>query len=305
MKLSITYLYTIFKYGYPHSVDDAMKSLPEIRELGFRFMELEGLGPENLLAVYERRKELAARVKDCGLHVHNFCVVDPNLVSLDESVRRRALDGFRMGAEVASLLGAETLHLASYAPPVEYRERQPYQLSSDGAYQFENVTALRLPPGFSWPEVWRALVDSCRQCADIAAEYDRTVIMEPRVGEVICSVDSLLRLIDDVARPNFKANFDTAHFSAQRENVVLALAKLQGKFANVHIADNDPVNSEHVPIGEGSIDWPEFLRSLQASGYDGYLGIDLGLTDGLLDGYRRSVNRLKSIAKDLNLTLEV
>jgi sugar phosphate isomerase/epimerase len=303
MKLSITYLYTIFKYGYPHSVDDALRSLPEVRQLGFHFLEMEGLGPENLQAVYQRREEIAARLSDCGLHVHNFCVVDPKMVSVDTAQRRRALENFRLGVKIAELLGAETVHLASYAPPVEYLERAPYQLSS--AYRFDNTLALRLPPGFNWTHVWEALVDSCRFCAKVAAEYGRTVIMEPRVGEVICSVDSLLRLIEQVGCSNFKANFDTAHFSAQRENVVLALAKLDGHFANVHIADNHPSNAEHVPIGDGTIDWHEFLRTLQRMGYNGYLGLDLGLTDNLIDGYRRSVERLGAIANEVNVNLEV
>ena len=129
--------------------------------------------------------------------------------------------------------------------------------------------------------------------------------MEPRIGEVICSVDSLLRLIDHVGRPNFKANFDTAHFSAQRENVVLALAKLKGHFANVHISDNNPSNTDHLPIGKGSIDWKEFLGTLHQMGYTGYLGLDLGLTDSLLDGYRVSLDRLRFFADELDLPLEI
>ena len=305
MRISITYLYTIFKYGYPHSVDDAIRSLPEIRDLGFRFLEMEGLGRENLQTIHARRHEVAGKLADCGLHVHNFCVVDPEMVDVDPAVRGRALENFHLGAEIAELLGCETLHLASYAPPVEYAEQAPYQLNSRGGYKFENVTALRLPPGFEWNRVWEALVESCRFCADVAAEHGRTVIMEPRVGEVICSVDSLLRLIEHVDRPNFKANFDTAHFSAQRENVVLALAKLNGHFANVHIADNHPGNSEHVPIGDGAIDWRQFLRTLREMGYNGYLGLDLGLTDHLIEGYRRSVDRLLAIARELRLELEV
>ena len=41
MRIGITYLYTIFKYGYPHGVDAAIASLREIRSLGFRFLEME------------------------------------------------------------------------------------------------------------------------------------------------------------------------------------------------------------------------------------------------------------------------
>jgi sugar phosphate isomerase/epimerase len=129
--------------------------------------------------------------------------------------------------------------------------------------------------------------------------------MEPRIGEAICSVDSMLRLIEHVDRPNFRANFDTGHFSAQRENVVLALTKLRGRFANIHLSDNDPVNVNHVPIGEGTIDWKEFFRVLQGMGYDGYLGLDLGMTPSLADDYRKSVERIQAIASELNLQIEV
>jgi sugar phosphate isomerase/epimerase len=207
MRIGITYLYTIFRYGYPHSVDAAIASLGE----------MEGLGREHLGEMYRRRQEVPRILDDCGLHVHNFCVVDPEMVSVDAAVRRAALNRFEMGAEIAAVFEAETLHLASYAPPVEYLQKPPYQLSGDSAYTFEDLPRLWLPAGFEWPRVWEALVESVRFCADVAAKYDRTVLMEPRVGEAICSVDSLLRLSEHVNRPNLKANFDTGHFSAQPE----------------------------------------------------------------------------------------
>src|SRR5579863_1430205 len=262
MRISLTYLYVIFRYGYPHSVRDVLAALPQIRRLGFRFLEIEGLGAAHLRAMYAHRKAVAAALASNDLHVHNFCVVDPALVSLYPARRAQALAGFRMGAELGAFFGAETLHLASYAPPVRYTSAKPYQLGGKRKYAFANRTQVRIPKGFEWQRVWDALVTSCRECADIAAEHRKTVIMEPRVGEVICSVDSLLRLIEHTGRPNFKANFDTGHFSAQRENVVLAVAKLQGHFANVHVSDNDPANSQHLPIGDGTIDWKEFLATL-------------------------------------------
>ena len=106
MRISISYLYTIFKYGYPHSVDDAIRSLDDIRKLGFRFLEMEGLGKENLREVYERRNELRNVLGGCGLHVHNFCVVDPDMVHVDPQIRQLALDRFQMGAEIAETIGS-------------------------------------------------------------------------------------------------------------------------------------------------------------------------------------------------------
>jgi sugar phosphate isomerase/epimerase len=305
MKIGITYLYAIFRYGYPHTVDDAFRSLADIRKLGFRYLEMEGLGPGFLKDLHERRQELVDHVAANGIHVHNFCVVDPGLVSLDPERRRAALARFPLGAELARALGAETLHLASYSPPVKYLGERPYQLSTKSGYKFADQTRIRLPRGFDWSRVWEVLVESCRHSADVAAQYGRTVIMEPRVGEVICTVDSMLRLIEHVDRPNFKANFDTGHFSAQRENVVLALAKLRGRFANIHIADNNPRDTNHLPIGEGVVDWEEFFRVLKEMRYDGYLGLDLGMRRGLAKAYADSVGRIQAIGKKLRIPIEV
>ena len=148
MRISITYLYVIFEYGYPHSMRDVLAALPKIRKLGFRFLEMEGLGAAHMRAMYAHRKSVAAALADNGLHVHNFCVVDPALVSLDPAHRTKALDGFRMGAELAEFFGSETLHLASYAPPVRYLSAKPYQLGGKKKYSFANQTRVRIPTGF-------------------------------------------------------------------------------------------------------------------------------------------------------------
>lgn len=302
MKLSITYLYTIVRYGYPPSIDDDFKALAEIENMGFHYLEMEGLGPQHAQAVSARRDEFKKRLDDHGIHVHNFCAVDADLVSLDDATRKKAYDNFKRTAELGVDLGTETLHLASYAPPVEYVGKRPYALGED--YALGDTFKLRIPDGFSWKRVWDVLVESCRTCAEIAAQFDRTVIMEPRVGEVVCSVDSQIRLIDDVGMPNFKANFDTGHFSAQRENVPLALAKLDGYFANIHVSDNDPRNVDHVAPGDGSIDWAEFFRVLNMQGYAGYLGLDLGESDTLVDNLKRGADHLTQIAAQQGVTLE-
>jgi sugar phosphate isomerase/epimerase len=302
MRVSITYLYTIFRYGYPPRIEDDFHALADIEKMGFHYLEMEGLGGQHTQQVMARKQDLRKALDDHGIHVHNFCAVDPDLVSLDESRRQAAYERFRQTAELGVYLGTETLHLASYAPPVEYPRGAPYQL--DSPYSFGDTFKVRIPEGFRWPLVWAALVESCRFCADVAARYERMVIMEPRVGETICSVDSLLRLIEDVDRPNFVANFDCGHFSAQRENVPLALMKLEGRYANIHISDNDPRDTRHLAVGDGSIDWDEFFRILKLQGYNGYLGLDLGGTANLTDDLQRSLEQIQKSTQKHGLTLE-
>ena len=304
MKIGITYLYTIMSYGYPPAIGDDFKALADIEKMGFHYLEMEALGPKHAEAVWKHREEFKSRLDAHGIHVHNFCAVDPDLVSLDSSLRKTAVERFKRSSELGAYLGTETIHLASYAPPVEYLSGRPYELGED--YAIPEKITMRIPDGFCWERVWEALVDSCRQTAEIAKGLERTIIMEPRVGEVICSTDSMIRLINDVNMANFKANFDTGHFGAQRENVPLALMKLEGKFANIHISDNNPINSDHLPVGDGIIDWMEFFRILKHMGYDGYLGLDLtGDIDTLKDGMKRSIDYIKAVAKQLDINVTV
>jgi sugar phosphate isomerase/epimerase len=302
MKIGITYLYTILTYGYPPRIEDDFKALADIEQMGFHYLEMEALGEKHALSLWDRRTEFKKRLDDHGVHVHNFCAIDPDLVSIDSTLRRAAYERFKQTAELGAYLGTETLHLASYAPPVTYTGKRPYSLGEK--YEFGDTYRIIIPDGFSWDRVWSAVVESCRATAQIAQESGLTVIMEPRVGEVICSVDSMLRLIHDVGMPNFMANFDTGHFCAQRENIPLALAKLRGKYANIHVADNDPVSTDHLPIGEGIIDWDEFFRVLRLQDYHGYLGLDLGGRPTLRDDLRRSRDELCETAARQGITLE-
>lgn len=303
MKIGITYLYTIFKYGYPPNPKDDYKALADIEKMGFHYLEMEGLGGKHTEGIWQNRVDLKKCLDDHGIHVHNFCCVDPELVDLDDSKRKTAYERFKRTAELGVFLGAETFHLASYAPPVGYVGKAPYKLDED--YSFGDTFNIRIPEGFSWERVWEVLVESCHYTAQIAESYGRTIIMEPRVGEIVCSVDSMLRLIKDVNMHNFKANFDTAHFSAQRENIPLALMKLENKFANIHIADNNPINTEHLPIGKGTIDWFEFFRVLKNMNYQGYLGLDLGGKDSIEEDYKFSIEYIKNIAQKLDLEILV
>ena len=305
MKLSATYLITILKYGYPPKPEDDFKSLEYLRRLGFHYLEMEGLGREHAKNLANNLPAYKKALRDNDIRIHNFCIVDPDLVSLDKTKRLAAYDHFKRMADIGAEFEPVTFHLASYAPPVEYIGRVPYQLDG-GEYSFGTAPRIRIPDGFKWQEVWETLVESARFCADYSKSLGKVIIMEPRVDEIICSVDSMIRLLDDVGSDYLKANFDTGHFAAQRENVCLALSKLEGRYANIHIADNIPVNTDHLTLGEGCIDWDEFFRILKIQHYDGFLGLDLGAKDDaeLERKLLRSRDYIADVAKRAGVTLE-
>ena len=303
MKIGVTYLYTICNYGYPPAFADELIAIEKISEMGFHYLEMEALGRDHTETVLANKTEFKKKLDDCHVHVHNFCIVDPDLVSIDKDKRKKAFDNFERTIELGSFFEAETIHLASYAPPVEYIGAKPYDLG--GEYGYTEKIQVRVPDDLDWKNVWNVLIESCRFAAQKAAKYGKTLIMEPRVGEIICSVDSLIRLIQDVNEPNFKANFDTGHFSAQRECVPLALIKMKGMFANIHIADNVPVNMEHITVGKGSIDWNEFFRILKNMNYEGYLGLDLSASDTIEKDLIESAAYIREVCKKQDIEIKV
>ncbi len=300
MKVGVTFLYTIFKHGNPPPLGDELSVLKELAELGFHYLELEGLGKEHQDNVYAHKDEYKHMLDDLGMHVHNFCSVNRDLVHLNKDKRQAAYDEFKRGAEIAALFESETLHVASYTPAVHYSTGTPYAASE---YEFQQIIRAEIPEGFDWQEQWDVLVESVSVCSDIAAEHGKCIIMEPRVGEIICSSDSMLRLIEQVNRPNLYANFDTAHFHAQREVLSVSLEKLKGKYANIHLADNNQLNTEHICPGKGTIDWEHFFKGLMRQQYGGYLGLDLGGKETIADDLLASWRYLEQLGDELGFEI--
>ncbi|HYE07018.1 MAG TPA: sugar phosphate isomerase/epimerase family protein [Planctomycetota bacterium] len=272
MLLTACYLYTIDTYGYPPSIADGLRAIDDLAAMGFRFIELEGVGEEHIRAVHATRARTRDALERRGMRCVNFCPVLRPLMADDAGERRAAYDVFRLGAETAAFLGAPTVHVASYLPPVEFIGPRPYV----GALRFGERYQVRMPDAFSWARQWDAIVESIRACADIAHEHGLTLILEPRVAEMVSGTDAMLRLMDWVERDNFRANFDCAHLNAQKEILPISARKLAGRIAGVHLADNDGTDNRHLFPGDGNIDFEGVLRELHRQGFAGSLGIDLG-----------------------------
>ena len=300
MLLTAAYLYTIDNYGYPPSIEDGLKAIADLRELGFSYIELEGVGAEHIRAVHREKQRFKDALDRRGMRCVNFCPVHRDLVSMDQAVREKAYPVFKLGAETAAYFGALTVHVATYLPPIEFTGAQPYV----GKIKFKEQYKVRIPDDFSWARQWEALVESVATCADIANEYKLTLIIEPRVGEMICSTDSLLRLMDHANRRNLKANFDCAHLNAQKEILPLSVRKLEGQIAGLHVADNDGTDNRHLFPGEGNIDFEGVFKELVRQGYDGPVGIDLGSIPDLGKRYAECSVWLREFAKQQGFKLE-
>lgn len=297
MKISCCWLFAISKYGYPPSLPDTHRALEEMEALGFKNVELEGVGEENLRAVYEARKELKKRCEDLGLTVVNFCPVLPDLVHPEKARRVHALDLFKLGVETAGSLGCEMVQTISATPPLTFVGETPYK----DALAYGQRYQVKVDPAFRWDDVWGWLTDSMGACADEADRAGLTLCLEPRVGEIISNTDAMLRLMEAVDSDNFGAVLDTGHLHAQKEILPLSVEKLGSRIRYVHASDNDGQTNQHLAAGTGTVDWEGIFLALKKHEFAGYVAVDVGNVPKLDAAYTASKTFLEDLARRLDV----
>lgn len=297
MKLSCCWLYAISKYGYPPSIDNVFKALKEMADMGFEYVELEGVREENLKEVYNNRERIKNYCKDLGVKIINFCPIIPDIVSLDEEKRRKAKDLYMLAIELAKYFDCETIQTDSYTPPLEFVGEAPYKESISYGKQYK----IKIDPNFNWEKLWAILVDSFRFASEEAKSAGLKFCLEPRVGEIISNTDAILRLMDHVKSDNFGAVLDTGHQNAQKEILPLSIEKLGDRIFYLHVSDNDGKVNEHLPLGKGNIDWEGVFLALKKHNYQGYVAIDIGNVPEIEKAYIES----KRFLEDLWLRLGI
>ena len=86
MKIVCCWMFAIGKYGFPPSLPDMLKAIPEMAALGFEYVELEGVGYENLQAVIDNREQFRDALRGAGVKLSNFAIILPEVVSEDPAV---------------------------------------------------------------------------------------------------------------------------------------------------------------------------------------------------------------------------
>ncbi|HCZ07016.1 MAG TPA: hypothetical protein DHV12_07805 [Thermotogae bacterium] len=301
MKLNLCWLYAISKYGYPPSIEDTFRVIEEAANLGFHYMEMEGVRERNMKEVYQHRKAIKDACESRGVKIMNFCPILPELVSLDEAERRKGFELYKMGLEIATFLGAELVQIDSFTPPLKFHGNQPYKESIDYGLDLK----VEIDPDFDWDEQWAVLVETFTEAAELAKEAGLKLCVEPRVGEMISNTDSALRLLDHVQSENLGIVLDTGHQHAQKEVLPLSVEKLKDKIFYLHVADNDGKVNEHRALGEGSVDWEGVFQALKKHGFDGYVGIDVGKVPDLDGAILKSKVYLENLCNRLGIELEV
>lgn len=297
MRVTGCWMYVINKYGFPPELGDMRKGIKELVDLGFKFVELEGVGRDNLMEVVNNRDDFLELFNDMGVKLTNFAILLTDIFSMDTSVKEDALKLFEKGVETVKYLDSDFVWIDSYMPPVEIKEGKVFSKT----IEFGTEVQVKIPSDFVWSDFWDNFVNSVNRCNQIAEKYEINLLIEPRTGEVISNSDALLRIIEAVGSENLGVILDTAHLHAAKEILPLSVEKLGKHIKYVHIADNDGSNDRHLIPGNGTIDWEEVFISLKKIGYNGYYAVDLEALPDLDQSFLKCKKFLEDYGNKLSL----
>jgi protein FrlC len=123
------------------------------------------------------------------------------------------------------------------------------------------------------------LIDSIDQVCTWAQHYNLRLGIEPAnrmVTDLVVTSDDALEIINELSYPNLGVVMDTGHLHLTGEAPEQAIKNLGDRLFQFHVNDNDGLNQQNLVPGEGTFDFPAFLRLLEAAGYDGFLSAELG-----------------------------
>jgi sugar phosphate isomerase/epimerase len=288
------YLYPITKYGYPPDALETKSYMREMSELGFCSIELEGIREKHLTDVAGMSSDICKIADELNLNIPYFCAVLPGLSSPDEKIRKKNLDLFELGCITASEIGAIGILDNGPLPPYVFPEDIPITRH----YDEDVLHTARLPKNIKWATYYEALGETYRAACKLASAHGLTFQLHPCLGVLTSTTDGFLRFADMVKADNLRFNFDTANLFAMKENLLISLHQVIDYVDYIHISDNHGHKVEHLPAGDGNIDWDEIFNFLHSCGYRGYYGVDVGGAETAIESLDEAYIRTATFISD-------
>jgi sugar phosphate isomerase/epimerase len=196
----------------------------------------------------------AERIRRLGMRPASFHAPFADridITALDETVRQAAVRELINASDAAAALGVETLVLH---PGPEQTGR---------------------PPETEFIDRMRHAAESLNTVADHCCQRGVHLVLENMLPHLLFGhINDLMYLLGSIRNCDVGACLDTghAHLSGELASVI---HKLSGHLHMVHVNDNRGDRDDHLPPGEGDIDWPWILRELQRHRFSGILILEL------------------------------
>lgn len=256
--MSLRFAYSTNGFG-DHRLSDALQVLAGLGYDGVALTldhhHLDPFAPDLARRTEEVRRALAAAGLGVVVETGARYLLDPwrkhqpTLLSAEPEGRALRLELLRRAVDVTAALGAKTTHLWSGTPL----------------------------PGTGEEDGWRRLAEGCAELLEHAERAGVELAFEPEPGMLVSDLAGYRRLRAELGEPErLRLTMDIGHCRCLEpdapEECVRAFAD---RIAHVQIEDMRRGVHEHLPFGEGEIDFPPVLAALAGAGYSGLVTVEL------------------------------
>jgi sugar phosphate isomerase/epimerase len=129
------------------------------------------------------------------------------------------------------------------------------------------------PLTYFFPEkAWEAHNNSLLELSKEARNMGVGIAVENMLGgyELFNSPKNGRKILEDVKSENIGLCFDIGHANLLGD-IDSFLEVFSNEIIHIHIHDNDGKEDSHLPVGEGSIKWKNFLDWLEKAKYKGWI----------------------------------
>lgn len=173
----------------------------------------------------------------------------PSFIEADEGYRRVRIDHTRRALDLCAELGAPHITTEPGGP---------------------------LAPGQSRAQAIDLFVEALKPLAEHAHERGVLLLVEPEPGLLIETTEEYLEIADRVAAPSLGLNFDVGHAFCMSEDLPRQIARMAPHTRHYHLEDIAATRVHHHMVpGTGAIDFAEVISAIAATGYDGWLTVEL------------------------------
>ena len=235
------------------------KSIFQIAKSGIKLVEIRASRFANPYHydyhLPKQTDELEKTLRACNLKVLSFhSPFRCDLSALDSKERQKAISEFKYSMDIAARLGAKNV-VVHPSTTIEEDDRRCDEKRKQSRNNVIEISKYSQRKGL-------------------------TLLLENIPGSYFCSsVFKLLEFIEEIGEPEIKVCLDIGHANL-KNGVISGLKILKDRVVQLHIHDNDGITDQHLPPGEGKINWDSFrtvLKEIEFSGpliYEGYGGLE-------------------------------
>jgi L-ribulose-5-phosphate 3-epimerase len=134
----------------------------------------------------------------------------------------------------------------------------------------------KAPDGEPEEVLWKRLVAACQSFCELVDSPDVRLAFEPEPGMFIDTMPKFAELFERVNHPRFGLTLDVGHLCCMGEMPSRPhIERWKDVLWNVHIEDMRKGVHDHLPFGDGEIDFAEVFGALRDVRYAGGLHVEL------------------------------